>query len=267
VPEVPDEPPLPLVPEVPEEPPEPEVPDEPEEPLVPDEPLVPELPETPIRPPGLTFLIEGIIDPGEAFPTYPRFVKVTEVELLIAFTEKYPALSQYTTMPTTIQLVFDTKTSVVDETAGIPMIEVVVVNELMPLEPDVPLVPEDPPEPDDPLEPDVPLVPEDPPDPDVPEEPPDPDVPDDPLVPEEPPDPEVPEDPDVPLEPEEPEEPLVPEEPSPPLAPSRFINQLEYVPEPTVLIGAPKIKSPELESYDITSHSWKLLPLYTTIID
>ena len=153
---------------------------------------------------------------------------------------------------------FNTGTSVLDETAGIPIIEVVVVNELKPLEPDVPLVPEDPPEPDVPLvpeEPEVPLVPEDPPDPDVPdvpEEPPEPDVP---LVPEDPPEPDVP------------EEPLVPEEPSPPLAPSKLINQLEYVPEPTVLIGAPKDNSPELESYDITSHSWKLLPLYTTIID
>ena len=141
---------------------------------------------------------------------------------------------------------FNTGTSVLDETAGIPIIEVVVVNELKPLEPDVPLVPEDPPEPDVPLEPEepeVPLVPEDPPDPDVPdvpEEPPEPDVP---LVPEDPPEPDVP------------EEPLVPEEPSPPLAPSKLINQLEYVPEPTVLIGAPKDNSPELESYDITSHS------------
>ena len=162
---------------------------------------------------------------------------------------------------------FNTGTSVLDETAGIPIIEVVVVNELKPLEPDVPLVPEDPPEPDVPLEPEEPPDPEVPDVPLVPEEPPDPEVPLDPDVPEDPPEPEVPEEPEVPLEPEVPEDPLVPEEPSPPLAPSKLINQLEYVPEPTVLIGAPKDNSPELESYDITSHSWKLLPLYTTIID
>jgi len=78
---------VPLDPDVPDDP---ELPDVPELPLVPDEPLVP---ETPINPPGVIFLLDGIIEKGEAFPAYPRFVKVTEVELPIALTEKYPALS------------------------------------------------------------------------------------------------------------------------------------------------------------------------------
>ena len=68
----------------------PEDPLVPELPLVPDEPLVP---DTPIIPPGVIFLTDGIIEPGEAFPAYPRFVKVTEVVLPITLTEKYPALS------------------------------------------------------------------------------------------------------------------------------------------------------------------------------
>ena len=86
-PDVPVLPLEPLVPLLPLEPPVPELPD------VPDEPLVPELPDAPIIPAGVIFLIDGIIEPGEAFPVYPRFVKVTEVVLPIALTEKYPALS------------------------------------------------------------------------------------------------------------------------------------------------------------------------------
>jgi thrombospondin-related uncharacterized protein len=93
---VPDEPLLPLVPELPDVPEDPELPEVPLDPLVPELPLVPDeplVPDTPINPPGVIFLLDGIIEKGEAFPAYPRFVKVTEVELPIALTEKYPALS------------------------------------------------------------------------------------------------------------------------------------------------------------------------------
>jgi hypothetical protein len=65
----------------------------PEDPELPEVPLDPLVPDTPIIPPGVIFLPDGIIELGAAFPAYPRFVKVTEVELPIALTEKYPALS------------------------------------------------------------------------------------------------------------------------------------------------------------------------------
>ena len=91
-----------------------------------------------------------------------------------------------------------------------------------------------------------------------------PDEPDEPLVPFTPDEPEVPE---VPLIPDVPDEPLVPEEPSPPLAPSKLTVQEVYVPEPTVLFGAANVNNPVPELYVITSHSWKLVVLNTTIID
>jgi hypothetical protein len=56
--------------------------------------LTPDVPETPIKPPGVVFLPDGINAPGEAFPVYPTLVKVTEVVLPIAFTEKYPTDSK-----------------------------------------------------------------------------------------------------------------------------------------------------------------------------
>lgn len=68
----------------------------------------------------------------------------------------------------------------------------------------------------------VPLVPEDPLEPEVPEvplDPEDPEEPDEPLLPDVPDEPELPEVPDVPLVPEVPEvplDPLVPEDPTPP---------------------------------------------------
>ena len=83
-------------------------------------------------------------------------------------------------------------------------------------------------------------------------------------MPEEPDEPLIPEDPEEPLEPEEPE---VPELPSPPLAPSKFTVQLLYVPLPTTLVGEPNVNTPVPLMYDITSHSWKLDVLNTTIID
>ncbi len=73
-----------------------------------------------------------------------------------------------------------------------------------PLEPDVPVLPLEPLVPE---EPDVPLVPEEPDVPLVPDEPDVPLVPDEPLEPDVP---ELPEEPDVPLEPDEPLEPDVP---------------------------------------------------------
>jgi hypothetical protein len=45
-------------------------------------------------PPGVRLRELLINDPGEAFPAYPVLVKVTEVELPIAETEKYPAVSR-----------------------------------------------------------------------------------------------------------------------------------------------------------------------------
>jgi hypothetical protein len=63
-------------------------------PVPPVAPVEPVEPVTPIKPPGVIFLTEVITVPEEAFPAYPRFVKVTEVELPIAFTEKYPAVSK-----------------------------------------------------------------------------------------------------------------------------------------------------------------------------
>ena len=86
-------------------------------------------------------------------------------------------------------------------------------------------------------------------------------------MPEEPDVPASPELPEVPSTPEVPDEPAVPEEPSPPEAPSRFTNQDEYVPEPTVRVGDANCKAPVPELYVITSHSWKLLTSYTMIID
>lgn len=50
-------------------------------------------------------------------------------------------------------------------------------------------------------------------------------------------------------------EPDVPEEPSPPEAPSKFICHEEYVPEPTVLVGAANVNAPVPALYEITSHS------------
>ena len=100
-----------------------------------------------------------------------------------------------------------------------------------------------------PEEPSIPLRPDVP---EVPLEPEEPELPDVPVVPEEP---DVPVVPDVPLTPEVPDVPL---DPSPPLAPSKFIVHDEYVPEPTVLMGAANCNAPVPELYEITSHSWKL---------
>ena len=72
----------------------PDVPDVPEDPELPEVPLDPLVPETPIMPPGVRLRELLINAPGEAFPAYPVLVKVTEVELPIAETEKYPAVSR-----------------------------------------------------------------------------------------------------------------------------------------------------------------------------
>ena len=88
LPALPELPPLPLLPLVPE------LPDVPDDPLVPELPLDPELPETPFMPPGVSFRELLITVDGEAFPVYPVLVKVTEVVLPIALTEKYPAVSR-----------------------------------------------------------------------------------------------------------------------------------------------------------------------------
>ena len=91
-----------------------------------------------------------------------------------------------------------------------------------------------------------------------------PEVPDEPELPEVPNEPFIPEVPEEELEPEVPD---VPEEPSPPEAPSRFTVQEEYVPDPTVRVGAKNTSSPVPELYVLTSHSWKLLASNTIIID
>ena len=64
-----------------------------------------------------------------------------------------------------------------------------------------------------------------------------------------------PEVPDDPLEPDVPELPLVPEEPFPPAAPSKFVVQLENVPEPSILTISRTRRPVECE-YDKTS-PWK----------
>ena len=60
----------------------------------------------------------------------------------------------------------------------------------------------------------------------------------------------------MPEEADEPDVPEVPEEPSPPEAPSRFMTQEEYVPLPTVRVGAKNTSSPVLGLYVLISHSW-----------